>query len=807
MSDNGVGNPGRLKRSRDDMIDKPSGVGRSSKSPTSSPQDNNEKSTSDILSGRSRRQHQQQQKQPSPRSSGFIPIRPTTIAMPPSPPFKPRAIGSKSNAIISSSSVPVSARGGDVSRQAEDMDVVDDGVGSGGELVRKPTPTGKFSIRGNAVGVDAGCAGGGLGSRRGGATCVDSANGSFNNGRREERGGVGGRVIGARSGGVSSTNGSGASSTFAGNDSVSDISPESSSKNSSSSSPGDEEEHMADSNTRGKRLHAPIATAEALAAGSSGTTGAYKTSSKGKSKSPTPPPSAAPPKSDLVKNGEGGGAGVKQNDQEIGTRNVSSSSPVGANAQKTPTSGKGFSSSSSSSKSITTAANTTAKSRRPSPPPPLTIPDAGDTTVPAAASTSSSSSASSLVSADSHHDNSGKDGGERNSTKNGTSGIIDDSSNSSSTKPTKRRRRIARAATPPSGWQAPAAGGGSGESRQPYPDESATSSTSTTSTAAATSAQAKSAALPPTPATAAAGIAAATAAAADPGMLGRRSRRPGSSGSGGPDKLNSTNASPSSLLPSSYGRRAPSPTAATATAVASTPTRGGDSSSSSAGIKRADGENESGVLPVKKRSRPSAKDEGRSGVAGVAAAAVAAGAGAAQTGGGGSAAGGKAAPDKPTRGRGRPPGKGKGGGSNSTAKARGRRRLLIDGGNPRGPSNKAKDTQRWRTHRMVEDFVNTCGSIMYPQVQVGAFGYQPCEGRFPMERPTTLGILRTELRRPTVVEMWSPFQVACFEGAISIHGKVRAVFRVVHVSSGYCRFDMTFISSPRPLFVHFPQET
>ncbi|CAM9415109.1 unnamed protein product, partial [Sphacelaria rigidula] len=775
MSDNGLGNPGRLKRSRDDMIDKPSGVGRSSKSPTSSPQDNKEKSASDILSGRSRRQHQQQQKQPSPRSSGFIPIRPTTTATPPSPPFKPRALSSKSNAIISSS-IPISARGGDGNRQVEGMDLIDDGVGSGGELARKPTPTGKFSIRGNAVGVDAGCAGGGLGTRRGGATCVDSANGSFNNGGREERGGVGERVVGARSGGVSSTNGSGASSTFAGNDSISDISPDSSSKNSSSSSPGGEEEDLADSNaTRGKTLHAPIATAEALAAGSSGTTGAFKTSGKGKSKSPTPPPPAEPPKSDMVKNGEGGGAGVKHNDPGKGTRSVSSSSPVGANIQKTPVSGKSYSGSSSSSKSVTTAANTTARSRRPSPPPPLTIPDAGDTTVPAAASTSCSSSASSPVSADSHHDNSVKVRGERNNTKNGTSGIIDDSSNSnsSSAKPTKRRRRIARAATPPSGWQAPAAGGGSGEGRQPYPDEVSTSSTSTTNTTAATSAQAKSAALPPTPATAAAGIAAATAAAADPGVFGRRSRRPGSSGGGGPDKAKSTNASPSSLLSSSYGRRAPSPTVAAATAGASTPTRGGDSSSSSTGIKRADGENESGVLPVKKRSRPSVKDEGRSGVAGVATVAVAAGAGATQAGGASTAAaGGKAAPEKPTRGRGRPPGKGKGSASNSTAKARGRRRLLIDGGNPRGPSNKAKDTQRWRTHRMVEDFVNTCGSIMYPQVQVGAFGYQPCEGRFPMERPTTLGILRTELRRPTVVERWSPFQVACFEGAISIHGKV-----------------------------------
>ncbi|CAM9717494.1 unnamed protein product, partial [Ascophyllum nodosum] len=73
---------------------------------------------------------------------------------------------------------------------------------------------------------------------------------------------------------------------------------------------------------------------------------------------------------------------------------------------------------------------------------------------------------------------------------------------------------------------------------------------------------------------------------------------------------------------------------------------------------------------------------------------------------------------------------------------------------------------------MVEDYVNTCGNIMYPQVTVGPFGYNPSEGRFPLERPSTLGIMRAEIRRPTVIEKWSPYQVALFEGAISIHGKV-----------------------------------
>lgn len=73
---------------------------------------------------------------------------------------------------------------------------------------------------------------------------------------------------------------------------------------------------------------------------------------------------------------------------------------------------------------------------------------------------------------------------------------------------------------------------------------------------------------------------------------------------------------------------------------------------------------------------------------------------------------------------------------------------------------------------MTEDYVNLCGKIMYNHVTVGPFGDKPAEGRFPLERPATLGMLKTTMRRPTVIETWSPYQVALFEGAISVYGKV-----------------------------------
>lgn len=161
--------------------------------------------------------------------------------------------------------------------------------------------------------------------------------------------------------------------------------------------------------------------------------------------------------------------------------------------------------------------------------------------------------------------------------------------------------------------------------------------------------------------------------------------------------------------------------------------------------------------PAKKRSRTSAKDNTSTGASG-----------AGGNGAGSAVIGGRAGSGRSGSSTGRGRGRGKG-------RGRGRRKgaSLLEGLAPRGPSNKARDTLRWRTHRMVEDYVNTCGSIMYPNVTVSSFGYNPTEGQFPLERPSTLGMLRTQIRRPTVIEKWSPYQVALFEGAMSIHGKVR----------------------------------
>jgi len=72
---------------------------------------------------------------------------------------------------------------------------------------------------------------------------------------------------------------------------------------------------------------------------------------------------------------------------------------------------------------------------------------------------------------------------------------------------------------------------------------------------------------------------------------------------------------------------------------------------------------------------------------------------------------------------------------------------------------------------MTEDYVNLVSDLMYPRVAYGPFGYAPQEGRFPVERVTTLGYLLNPMRKVHVAEKWSPFEVSVFEASITLYGK------------------------------------
>jgi len=100
-----------------------------------------------------------------------------------------------------------------------------------------------------------------------------------------------------------------------------------------------------------------------------------------------------------------------------------------------------------------------------------------------------------------------------------------------------------------------------------------------------------------------------------------------------------------------------------------------------------------------------------------------------------------------------------------------RRILLVPKRGDSSRDKKFKGLKRWRTTVIAEDYVTAVSRMMQPPIEMGRFGYNPLQGRLALERPNLLGFLANPLRRPGVMERWSPYEVATFEGSISIHGK------------------------------------
>ncbi|KAL7474307.1 hypothetical protein ACHAW6_003387 [Cyclotella cf. meneghiniana] len=80
--------------------------------------------------------------------------------------------------------------------------------------------------------------------------------------------------------------------------------------------------------------------------------------------------------------------------------------------------------------------------------------------------------------------------------------------------------------------------------------------------------------------------------------------------------------------------------------------------------------------------------------------------------------------------------------------------------------------RRWRAHQIAEDYISLASSITLPPTYLGPFGYSPTTGQYPIEQVTALGYLTSPLRRPTVIEKWSPYEIVTFEAAITLHGKL-----------------------------------
>ena len=66
----------------------------------------------------------------------------------------------------------------------------------------------------------------------------------------------------------------------------------------------------------------------------------------------------------------------------------------------------------------------------------------------------------------------------------------------------------------------------------------------------------------------------------------------------------------------------------------------------------------------------------------------------------------------------------------------------------------------------LDDYLALVGNMYYQSPEVGR-----SNGTFALLRRTTLGMLTSPVREPTVLDMWSPYEIAIFESSICLVGK------------------------------------
>eukprot|EP00934_Nitzschia_sp_Nitz4_P003610 Nitzschia sp. Nitz4//scaffold1_size375055//310690//311598//NITZ4_000325-RA/size375055-processed-gene-0.463-mRNA-1//-1//CDS//3329541192//3600//frame0 len=90
---------------------------------------------------------------------------------------------------------------------------------------------------------------------------------------------------------------------------------------------------------------------------------------------------------------------------------------------------------------------------------------------------------------------------------------------------------------------------------------------------------------------------------------------------------------------------------------------------------------------------------------------------------------------------------------------------------PSDPYGTRIQNDRWIVHQITEDYVDFVGRMMYPGTQFKPYGFDVQNRAYPLEGISALGFLKSPLRRPTIAERWSPYEVALFEAALLHHGK------------------------------------
>ncbi|KAL7453846.1 hypothetical protein ACHAWC_005492 [Mediolabrus comicus] len=96
----------------------------------------------------------------------------------------------------------------------------------------------------------------------------------------------------------------------------------------------------------------------------------------------------------------------------------------------------------------------------------------------------------------------------------------------------------------------------------------------------------------------------------------------------------------------------------------------------------------------------------------------------------------------------------------------------ADDSNNTATSITTTTTKRWRSHQIAEDYITLASALVLPPPTTSiTYGYSPHFGQYPIEQMTALGYLTSPLRRPTIIEKWSPYEIATFEASMALHGK------------------------------------
>lgn len=74
-------------------------------------------------------------------------------------------------------------------------------------------------------------------------------------------------------------------------------------------------------------------------------------------------------------------------------------------------------------------------------------------------------------------------------------------------------------------------------------------------------------------------------------------------------------------------------------------------------------------------------------------------------------------------------------------------------------------------HQMAEEYVDLVGSMMYPATRFRPYGFNPEKREYPLEGISLLGFMKSPLRRPSIIERWSPYEISIFEAGLLHYGK------------------------------------